>query len=323
MTIYLHIGMPKTGSTTIQSFLTRNRETLASLNYLYPAFDTNSDNHHDIFFTLKNKDIERIRLYKNAIANYLDESENLIISTENFLWNYKIVSPYRVKELFSDSYDIKIIIYIRNIYDYINSWYCEYIQGFENQGSKTFCDFATIDNLNNCNYHNIIEYWSDCFSRENIVIRSFVQNKLIDQNLLKDFLTTIGIDKRNIDDFEYIEHKNVSYNYHTLILMRYFNSFSRWKAREDHNLFKNALSNLSSDPVISKSNKNFLSLDSIDINSLIYFEKELSNRFEKEIIDDIFHFDAGKYWKHFDDSVVYENEFLNSLLFILKDIKET
>ncbi|EHU9320932.1 hypothetical protein KZY28_001262, partial [Campylobacter jejuni] len=36
MTCYLHIGMPKTGTTSIQTFLTKNKFLLLKQNYLYP-----------------------------------------------------------------------------------------------------------------------------------------------------------------------------------------------------------------------------------------------------------------------------------------------
>lgn len=36
-TIYLHIGMPKTGSTSLQKFLFTNREKLLRQGYLYPV----------------------------------------------------------------------------------------------------------------------------------------------------------------------------------------------------------------------------------------------------------------------------------------------
>ena len=39
-TIYLHIGMPKTGTTSLQKFLFDNREKLLEKGYLYPITGT-------------------------------------------------------------------------------------------------------------------------------------------------------------------------------------------------------------------------------------------------------------------------------------------
>jgi hypothetical protein len=39
-TVYLHIGMPKTGSTSLQKFLFANRIQLLEEGYLYPITDT-------------------------------------------------------------------------------------------------------------------------------------------------------------------------------------------------------------------------------------------------------------------------------------------
>ncbi|MEL4896014.1 hypothetical protein [Crocosphaera sp. Alani8] len=65
MRAFLHIGTEKTGTTTIQNFLVKNREKLLSRSYLYPSFSgrsnhsslvvlaTKSDNFLDIHQLLK------------------------------------------------------------------------------------------------------------------------------------------------------------------------------------------------------------------------------------------------------------------------------
>ena len=57
-TVYLHIGMPKTGSTSLQKFLFANRIQLLEEGYLYPITDTKKigqiwDRYSHIAFTFE------------------------------------------------------------------------------------------------------------------------------------------------------------------------------------------------------------------------------------------------------------------------------
>jgi len=51
-TVYLHIGLHKTGTSTIQFFLANNREKLAELGYLYPFKQVA---HHNLAYLIGDK----------------------------------------------------------------------------------------------------------------------------------------------------------------------------------------------------------------------------------------------------------------------------
>ena len=52
MRIILHIGVYKTGTTAVQSFLARNRSALAEQGVLYPESFTRFDAHHPLPWAL-------------------------------------------------------------------------------------------------------------------------------------------------------------------------------------------------------------------------------------------------------------------------------
>lgn len=64
-TIYLHVGMPKTGTTAIQYFLATNRESLKLQGYSYPALMSDID--VDSFGN-------KLRCYQNYIGQYFSSS---------------------------------------------------------------------------------------------------------------------------------------------------------------------------------------------------------------------------------------------------------
>ena len=77
-TIYLHIGHPKTASSSLQHFLSKNREALEKEGYIYPLFSRHMANHHFLFlwnshpsavYAWKNgpETLEKLNLLKNIL----------------------------------------------------------------------------------------------------------------------------------------------------------------------------------------------------------------------------------------------------------------
>ncbi|ECK1948373.1 hypothetical protein FQV93_06695, partial [Campylobacter lari] len=91
MTAYVHIGTPKTGTTSIQKFLNDNREALKQIGYYYPV--TLSENHWElpislgvlhysknssnVYVKLAKERLEELRneIFKNKCSNYIFSSE--------------------------------------------------------------------------------------------------------------------------------------------------------------------------------------------------------------------------------------------------------
>ena len=122
--LYLHIGTHKTGTTSIQKFLARNRNKLLDLGYLYPLsgrVKALSIAHHKLSWgVMRAKRFRRVtgrweelgqewkKLHKE-IAN--EKKENVIISAEDFSnLNANTISALQ-KRL--SRYDTKIVIYLR------------------------------------------------------------------------------------------------------------------------------------------------------------------------------------------------------------------
>lgn len=129
--IYIHIGFPKTGTTTIQEFLYINRQILLENNYLYPS---SLPSNHSVPF---------IRFFKNDTINDYDHNleskwdkepfinelkangsiENLIISGEGIITlNEKSVQDMvKFFEQFAIEPNFKIICFIRDPIDFATS----------------------------------------------------------------------------------------------------------------------------------------------------------------------------------------------------------
>ena len=89
--IFIHVGKSKTGTTSIQLGLKRNRKRLLDLGYLYPKSGIEGFGHHNIFYDLSNSNhfepefgtfrdlVEEIKAFKLKWSN-----GHVILSSETF-----------------------------------------------------------------------------------------------------------------------------------------------------------------------------------------------------------------------------------------------
>lgn len=131
--IFLHIGLSKTGSTTIQSFLAINRDNLYNFGYLHPQTGTNPREkekpHHNLAWQITGRKKADITLGTWKDLHQEIDSSNLnkiIITSESF----QGVDEKQIKILESElkPYEVKIIVYLRRQDLQLES---KYIQGIK------------------------------------------------------------------------------------------------------------------------------------------------------------------------------------------------
>jgi hypothetical protein len=91
--VYLHIGTHKTGSTSIQKFLTLNSEKLLAKNFLYPLSGRISNAQHNLALSIRrNKNKTSNSLANDWYALHEEISshqpEYVVLSSEEFEFAY-------------------------------------------------------------------------------------------------------------------------------------------------------------------------------------------------------------------------------------------
>ena len=215
--LFLHIGMFKTGTKTLQRFLNENRELLKKYSFYVPGDELNP--HHVLPISLikkiTGKTLNTNVEIKLTFEEYVDilkrqitktECQNIILSSESFcdfvhpdIRMYSKCIGKQIFEIFKE-FNINIIIYLRKMDDYLLSFYKEILK--YPSTDITYSEF--IDwSLNNDSFHIfpsiILDYYSEIFGRNSLILKIYSRNTLYKKDIVADFLKTINCHYKNYD----------------------------------------------------------------------------------------------------------------------------
>ncbi len=212
MKVILHIGTEKTGTSSIQLFLNKNRRVLRSNGYHYlqtagthnhwalPAYCCESHRLDD-FFRMQSveTDQERDSFKRDFITRFDHELRSLpenihtvIISSEHFHSRLRSEREMQnLKTLLVQYFDdFSIFCYIREQADTCESWY--------STSMKSGATYSFHEFIRRCkpeayyfNYYEVLENWARFFGRECIQVAVFDRRQFVDENLVRDFASRI------------------------------------------------------------------------------------------------------------------------------------
>lgn len=210
-TIYLHIGMPKTGTTSIQKFLSDNEKVLEQHGICFPDFGlrySRVGERRNGHFLSKIKISNSGDFMENAAyANYqtvltqlskLSQSYDRIILSDEGLWRNKGDSPAFWKKFKGDlgekGLSLRVLVYLRRQDNFVQSIYRQKIKRFKtNLSFHSFLeDFNEVYPLDYYSYMNML---SDCIGRENLIIRVYEKEQYQGEahDLFSDYLNIFDL----------------------------------------------------------------------------------------------------------------------------------
>lgn len=218
-TLYIHIGMPKTGTSSIQRFLLGNETVLNEYGYCFPHFPYKYpyvyDNRNGYFLIGKCYDEEGIRDLKlerkrlkdglTHICRCFKTYENVILTEETLwrcLYTRKLVAPTIKTHVETHGYQVKIIVYLRRQDEFQISIWKQNVKHAKTAMTMSFEERLT-EVLENESY--LFEYGSRLddlaavFGAENLIVRRFEPDSWKNGSLIDDFLDCIGLE--HTEDF--------------------------------------------------------------------------------------------------------------------------
>ncbi len=213
--LYLHIGMPKTGTTYIQNFLRLNNEVLKSEGYVYPDFGVRFDaigvnrNGHFLVSAIKDENGKRLKEKELEIENEcFDKLFNLfeafpnVILSEESIWNSgerkrgkKFWNNLKSK-LDSRGIELKVIVYLRRQDLFIQSFWAQHVKGSDvSYTLKEFINSSRFKHIK-LDYYKRLNQISSVVGKENILVRVYEKDQYIgpQKTIVSDFLTTVGLE---------------------------------------------------------------------------------------------------------------------------------
>lgn len=214
-TVYLHIGMPKTGTSYIQNFLRLNNDVLNKVGYVYPDFDIRfgkigiNRNGHFLVNVIRDENNKRLKKEEQRIENecfdklfaLLDEYPNAILSEES-IWN----SGERLRgenfwtnlksRLDARGVELKVIVYLRRQDLFIQSFWAQHVK--ETSLSDTIQEYIDGKRFKRLklDYYDRLNKISDVIGKENMLVRVYEKNQYIgpEKTIISDFFTTVGLE---------------------------------------------------------------------------------------------------------------------------------
>ena len=236
-TCHLHIGFEKTGSTSIQAFLTDNVDRLQRLGFFVPRSLARSDgfcNHIRLPAHAMREDRleDDVRTHygltsPHQLADFRDATRELLereirarggaaallLSNEHLSSRLDQASELiRLRDLLSPFCDsFRIIAYLRNQVDVLESIYSEAIKG-------GFCDIDLIPNFTTdvpapwiareyFEYDRTLERWVEVFGQDCIEVRLFDPETMQSGDVVRDFLSCLCIDGSRFGDLPRINER--------------------------------------------------------------------------------------------------------------------
>jgi hypothetical protein len=200
MTIFLHIGAPKTGTTSIQHTMFRNADRLRrdhSINYssvslnhwaiVLPYVKESEfkplENHRlrglgskEHFFAMAKRYGRELERDATRYKTHVLSSEQLLIADRDAIAG--------LKKLFDRcGLDSKIVVYVRHPAERVSSLLSQQLRG----GHANLTSFQNRDTITPA-----VRRYAEIFGKENIVIRRFGERYFVNGDLIDDFTAVIN-----------------------------------------------------------------------------------------------------------------------------------
>lgn len=191
MKYVLHIGLPKTGTTSLQHAFLDHQETLRQQGVVYPNTGIQKNSilgsarHHGLMEVLNGSDPEQIGMPENWAEKFREETadaEICVVSSESF---HRLHNPELVLPLFPRDRTL-VAIYLREPVAHVVSRFANRIR-WKNL-TANLLDFAKLVHWSNL---AIVDRWSRVYGKSSIALRVYDRDALLDRNIVADFANLV------------------------------------------------------------------------------------------------------------------------------------
>jgi hypothetical protein len=242
--VILHIGTAKTGTTSLQKFLSAHEAELGEAGVLYPRagrpewrFEEFAFAHHVLALAIRGRETPADARHWDDVREELARSdkETAVISSENFGG----FEPEHVRQAAAhlEGHTVKVVVYLRSPLSFLVSAYKQRVKVGQYGGS--FGGF--VREYVRFGYGDLLARWADVFGAENVLARVYDKVKK-SPGVEEDFLDVLGVSPSKFPAyFAEKPRANVSPPDDAVMLMRRLNACKEaWGPRRGAGLFDRA-----------------------------------------------------------------------------------
>ena len=206
--LYIHIGGPKTGSSALQDFLSRNRPVLESRGFFYPG---TGQAHREICEELKAHTASELQTLPDTfVGRWTRDMERSschthILSAECFAG---MGGGEKLRKLISPEFQVRVVYYARRQDALIESWYNESVKcrrvrlkdKLDEDLLQKYFRAGAFDHM------RVVMSWAEAFGRENIIVRCYEKAQM-PAGIIEDFSRLVGL---SVDSALWIPAKSIN-----------------------------------------------------------------------------------------------------------------
>ncbi|MGF1697506.1 hypothetical protein L4C54_17735 [Vibrio lamellibrachiae] len=211
MRLIFHGGLSKSGSTTIQTVLQNNKETLRERGYLIPNTGIKFRSRHHYYYSLNGGDYKD--LVDQLYSEFIDSGCHTIIMSEESLNKSICYDKHNyLKKVFAN---VEFVFYLRRQDTLLESYYNQTIKvpwdkNRSQSPKSTLVDYS--ESLHWLNYGNLLDCFSNIVGKENIKVIPFERGQL-SNNIAKDFLEKYcNVDTSGLNVIERVDNTSIPYS---------------------------------------------------------------------------------------------------------------
>ncbi len=205
--IYLHIGAPRTATSSLQHLLATNPGALADAGFTYPTSCRGGDAHHPLACDLMEATLgqhmadywygatERGTAWQKLEEELggLSSDTKIILSTELFFAQGEAFVP-ALQQMASSlaHHTVYVVVYLRRQDRIFSSFYNQDVKGTRRWAHDAYRFYHT-HKLFEKSYHDRLRLWASVFGRERLIVRPFEKEQWSGGSVVSDFCTAVGL----------------------------------------------------------------------------------------------------------------------------------
>jgi hypothetical protein len=244
--LYIHMGLPKTGTSSLQAFFSRNRNSLLEKSIDYPIMGNFKEqvkgniasgnaaflakaflpkHHRGTLVNSQNRN-EYIQEFLDKIKH--SKSQCIVVSSE-FLMTLNWSSLIEIRNLLKkqSNLQIKIVYYMREQVNYLIS---NYIQSVKRSNctllpEEVIKNYYQKETFSFLYYNRLYNQFTDIFGCENVIPRIYEETKQYQGGIIGDFLSVLSVDTNEFQDQLLNNIVNVSLSPNEVAIMLLLNRY--------------------------------------------------------------------------------------------------